>query len=54
MKWAINKKIEKDRFTRGDPMDTNQAEEQSPNEDWLWSGQKLSPGGEASFDIEYA
>ena len=35
-------------------MDTNQAEEQSSNEDWLWSDQKFSPGGESSFDIEYA
>ena len=34
MRWAIKKRIEKERFTRGDPMDTNQAEEQSSAEDW--------------------
>jgi len=47
MKWAINKNIERDRSTRGDPMDSNRAEEQSLNEDWLWSDQTLSPGGES-------
>ena len=36
MRWVINKKIEKERSTRGDPMDTNQAEEQSAGDDWSW------------------
>ena len=34
MKWAINKKIERERSTRGDPMDTNQAEDHTPGDDW--------------------
>ena len=40
MRWAINKKIEKERSTRGDPMDTNQAEEQSAGDDWSWWDQE--------------
>ena len=34
MRWAINKRKKKERFMRGDPMDTNQAEEYKPAEDW--------------------
>ena len=40
MRWAINKKIEKERSTRGDPMDTNQAEEQSARDEWSWWDQE--------------
>ena len=35
MRWAINKKIEKERHTRGDPMDTNQAEDAYTAEEWV-------------------
>ena len=55
MKWAINKKTERDRSTRGEPMDTNQAEEQSScNGDWIWSDQKVQSGAESSYEIDYA
>ena len=40
MKWAINKKIERERSTRGDPMDTNQAEEHPSGDDWSWWDQE--------------
>ena len=33
VKWAINKKIERERSTRGDPMDTKQAEDYTSGED---------------------
>ena len=36
IRWAINKKIEKERFIQGDPMDTNEAEEQHSAEDWKY------------------
>ena len=42
MRWAVNKKIEKERSTRRDPMDTNQAEEQSAGDDWSWWDQEWS------------
>ena len=57
MKWAINKKIERERTTRGDPMDTNQAEEQSAGNDWTWWDQEW-PSEETeeqkTEDIDYA
>ena len=57
MKWAINKKIEKERFTRGDHMDTNQAEGQPAGDDWTWWDQEW-PSEEMeeqkTDDIDYA
>ena len=46
MKWAINKKIERERSTRGDPMDTNQAENHTSGEDWFGGNhQACNQGG---------
>ncbi len=56
MRWAINKKIGKEGYNRGDPMDTNQAEEQYTAEEWKdWeSGWPIEEMDENTEDIDYA
>ena len=65
MKWAVNKKIEKERSIRGDPMDTSQVEksedawsalsnawETGNLGNWETSGEESK--GEESEEIDYA